>query len=123
MTSVKNKIVFFTGLVIGGLAGAGITFLLAPQSGKKTRTQMIERVTAFRDHMNDDFSEIGHLAQDQVMHWQLQGKEALEKGREGLSHLFDQGEGDFMKMISFSTDDVMRDIEQEENDVLETRGM
>ena len=28
------------GLVIGGLAGAGVALLLAPQSGKETRTQI-----------------------------------------------------------------------------------
>jgi gas vesicle protein len=38
-----------TGLLIGGLAGAGTMLLLAPQSGEKTRTQIQEKSIELRD--------------------------------------------------------------------------
>lgn len=37
------------GLVIGGLAGAGVALLLAPQSGKETRTQIQQKTMELRD--------------------------------------------------------------------------
>jgi gas vesicle protein len=38
-----------TGLLFGGLAGAGAMFLLAPQSGQKTRMQIREKGIELRD--------------------------------------------------------------------------
>lgn len=37
------------GLVLGGLAGAGVALLLAPQSGKETRTQIQQKTMELRD--------------------------------------------------------------------------
>jgi gas vesicle protein len=38
-----------TGLLFGGLAGAGAMFLLAPQSGQRTRMQIREKGVELRD--------------------------------------------------------------------------
>ena len=40
---------FLAGLLIGGLAGAVTMLLLAPQSGKKTRTQIQQKSIELRD--------------------------------------------------------------------------
>jgi gas vesicle protein len=40
---------FMAGLLIGGLAGAAAMLLLAPQSGKKTRTQIQQKSVELRD--------------------------------------------------------------------------
>ena len=40
---------FFAGLLVGGLAGAVAMLLLAPQSGKRTRTQIQEKSIELRD--------------------------------------------------------------------------
>ena len=40
---------FLAGLLIGGLAGAVVMLLLAPQSGKKTRTQIQLKSIELRD--------------------------------------------------------------------------
>lgn len=45
----KNVLGVLTGLMIGGLAGAGAMLLLAPQSGEKTRTQIQEKGIELRD--------------------------------------------------------------------------
>jgi gas vesicle protein len=44
---------FLAGLLIGGLAGAVAMLLLAPQSGKKTRTQIQEKSIELRDQTTD----------------------------------------------------------------------
>ena len=35
---------FFTGLVVGGLVGAAVALMLAPQSGEETRAQIRQRI-------------------------------------------------------------------------------
>ena len=40
---------FFAGLVIGGLVGATLALLLAPQSGEETRTMIKDKAIELRD--------------------------------------------------------------------------
>lgn len=40
---------FLAGFVIGGLVGAAVALILAPQSGSQTRTQIIEKGHTFRE--------------------------------------------------------------------------
>jgi gas vesicle protein len=47
--NAKNSWGFLTGLLVGGLAGAGAILLLAPQSGKKTRAQIQQKSIELRD--------------------------------------------------------------------------
>jgi len=44
---------FLAGLVIGGLTGAVTMLLLAPQAGKKTRTQIQEKSIELRDQTTE----------------------------------------------------------------------
>jgi len=39
--------------LIGGIIGAGFALLLAPQSGKKTRKQMMDAAEDVRDYASD----------------------------------------------------------------------
>jgi len=39
--------------LIGGIVGAGVALLLAPQSGKKTRRQMLDAAEDARDYASD----------------------------------------------------------------------
>lgn len=45
----NNILEVLTGVLIGGLAGAGTMLLLAPQSGEKTRAQIQEKGLELRD--------------------------------------------------------------------------
>ena len=40
-------------LVVGGLIGAGLALLLAPQSGKRTRQQIADLAEDLRDYASD----------------------------------------------------------------------
>jgi hypothetical protein len=40
-------------LVVGGLVGAGLALLLAPQSGKRTRQQIADLAEDLRDYASD----------------------------------------------------------------------
>ena len=44
---------FIAGVLAGGLAGAGAMLLLAPQSGKRTRTQIQRRSLELKDQATD----------------------------------------------------------------------
>jgi gas vesicle protein len=47
--NAKNSWGFLAGLLVGGLAGTGAMLLLAPQSGKETRTQIQQKSIELRD--------------------------------------------------------------------------
>ena len=46
-----------TGLVVGGLVGAGTILLLAPQSGEKTRAELQQGVEQLRERTSETVSE------------------------------------------------------------------
>ena len=66
---------FFNGLVLGGLIGAVLGFLFAPQHGEKTREQLRARI--------DEFVSLGRAAWDE-------GKEAASKKSDELKAKFEQ---------------------------------
>lgn len=41
---------FIVGLVLGAVVGAGLTFLTAPRSGKRTRRRLVRAVSGVRDN-------------------------------------------------------------------------
>ena len=45
---------FLTGFLIGGLAGAAMSLLMAPQSGEETREQIVSRGIELRDRADDE---------------------------------------------------------------------
>lgn len=45
---------FLAGFIIGGLVGAAVALVLAPQSGEDTRTQLAERSAEWRDLVNEN---------------------------------------------------------------------
>ncbi|MFT5197179.1 MAG: gas vesicle protein, partial [Candidatus Promineifilaceae bacterium] len=45
---------FLAGFIIGGLVGAAVALILAPQSGEETRTQFTERSSGWRDRVNEN---------------------------------------------------------------------
>jgi gas vesicle protein len=89
---------FFAGLVIGGLIGAALALLLAPQSGEETRAQIRDRSLEYKDRAEEGLfearqraTEVGHRAQVQVAALQEKGKEALEKGKQSAAEVIEKG--------------------------------
>jgi gas vesicle protein len=81
----NNVLGVLTGLLIGGLAGAGAMLLLAPQSGEKTRTQIQEKGIELRDHA----TEMVDTAMAQV--W-LTRKKITRDGRRKAKELLHHGQ-------------------------------
>jgi gas vesicle protein len=81
---------FLAGMLLGGLAGAGAMFLLAPQSGKRTRTQIREKSIELRDQtvktMEDTVAQVRTTAnqittniQEQVEGMQHRGQDLIDE--------------------------------------------
>ena len=93
---------FLGGLLIGGVAGAGVMTLLAPQSGKKTRRQMRRKGRKVRKQtistMEDGMAQARTAAHDmstnileQTEALQQRGHEALDEGIEHITNVVDAG--------------------------------
>ena len=89
MSNQNSGLLFFVGLVLGGLVGASLALLLAPQSGAETRGQIKDKGVELKDGAVEGLTEVGHRAQAQVTDWQ----ETLETGKhnatETISHSID----------------------------------
>lgn len=48
---------FMTGVVIGGLAGAGIMLLFAPRSGKRMRAKLQHQVEELREQLAEELED------------------------------------------------------------------
>ena len=45
---------FLAGFIIGGLVGAAVALVMAPQSGEETRTQLAERSVEWRNYVDEN---------------------------------------------------------------------
>jgi len=87
---------FLAGLLVGGLAGAGMVLLVAPQSGKKTRAQIRQKSSDLRDQTvktvegamaqtRDKARQIKDDIRDQAGELQQGGQGLLDEQRDHLS--------------------------------------
>jgi gas vesicle protein len=66
----RNVRSVLTGLLVGGLIGAGVMFLIVPRSGKATRLRIQNKTFDLRDRMTAN-AVIGIVAQFQSMARQI----------------------------------------------------
>lgn len=78
MSSQNRGALFLAGLVMGGVVGAGLALLLAPQSGEETRLQIRDKSFELKDGATESLTEAGNRAQAQVAAWQEKGQEVSE---------------------------------------------
>jgi len=82
----KNNIFgVLAGMMIGSLAGAVTMLLLAPRSGKDTRTQLIEKGIELRDRTTG-------VMEDTIAQVRLSANKITMSGREKANELLQQGE-------------------------------
>jgi gas vesicle protein len=93
---------FLAGLLIGSLAGAGTVLLLAPQSGKETRTQIQRKSIELRNQAAETVEDV--VAQSRVKARQItadvheqaealqqRGQNMLDEQKERLSTVVEAG--------------------------------
>ena len=92
----------FTGLVIGGLVGAGTMLLFAPQAGQRTRAELQEGVGQLRDKTSETVKvklsqartkadELKTTAQAKAGELQSQGQDLIAKQLDRVSELAEAG--------------------------------
>lgn len=103
MSSQNSETLFFTGLVIGGLVGAGLALLLVPQSGEETRGQIRDKSLELKDGAMEGLAEAGHRAQAQAAAWQQKGKhnatEAISRSKNGIIQAVNQSKDRIVEAV------------------------
>lgn len=76
---------FAAGLFLGGLLGAVLGLLMAPQSGEETRRQLSERGIELRDEVQKRAGELQDKLPSVVEEQRSRVQEAIEKGKEAAA--------------------------------------
>ena len=90
---LRNAGMFSMGLLLGGVIGSAAMLLLAPQSGKKTRTQLEENGVELRDQLTQTVQdtvaqasgqarEISRAVRKQAKLLESRGQEAIDDQKE-----------------------------------------
>ncbi len=97
-----DVLAFLTGFVVGGLVGAGVTLLLAPQSGAETREQIRAKSVEVKGRAEEEIAKTRERAEQTLEEARLkaeavaadlrrraddvqaQGRKVLEEGRKQL---------------------------------------
>jgi gas vesicle protein len=96
--TVSNTMRVLVGLVMGGLVGAGVMMLLAPQSGKRTRALIQRKGIELREQAADGLDEavaqvrgkarqVSHTFSDKADELQQRGQDLIDEQKDNLSAL------------------------------------
>lgn len=114
---------FLIGFIIGGLTGAVVSLLFAPQSGGETRTYIKDRAIELGDRVNET---AGRISQDVDLHtreYRDRANEYAEKARTTLQDLSRKGSDavDEQKArLSDAVDSALRTAKRAKDDALES---
>ncbi len=73
---------FLIGFFVGGLTGAVVSLLLAPQSGEETRTVIKERAIELRDKASETAGEVYNKAEETANEAVKRAEELLAEAKE-----------------------------------------
>lgn len=76
---------FLAGLFVGGVVGAVVGLLLAPQSGEETRAQIAERGIELRSTFEKKAGELQEKVPEYLDDQRRRLAEAVEKGKEAAA--------------------------------------
>jgi gas vesicle protein len=79
---------FLSGFFLGGLIGAGLALLLAPQRGEETREQLRERGIELRGRVDEMTARAREGAGGVV----ARGRGAVDEGRASVRQAIDEGQ-------------------------------
>jgi gas vesicle protein len=106
LSSFLAGLVFLAGLLLGGLIGAGVALLLAPQSGHKTRRQIRRKGRDLREQTTDTITDtiedgvaqvrskaqqVTSSIQEQTEALQQRGQDVVDKGKERFVAVVEAG--------------------------------
>lgn len=95
----NNIVGVLVGTMIGALAGAVTMLLLAPQSGKRTRTQIQHKSIELRDRTAE-------MVQDAVAQARSDGRKIAKDGQRKASELLQQGQNMVADQLEYVSDAV-----------------
>ena len=72
---------FITGFVIGGLVGAAVSLLLAPQSGEETRTLIREKSIEIKDQVEQTADETRQKAEQLAADAKAKAEDLQKRGQ------------------------------------------
>jgi len=78
---------FLAGLIIGGLTGAAVALLMAPQSGEETRTLIKDRSIELKDRAVEYGQDARSRAEKALEDARLRADDALEELRQRADEL------------------------------------
>ena len=64
---------FFSGILLGGLIGAAVALLMAPQSGEETRKLIREKGIELRDMSNEALEKAARCRRRRAARWARRG--------------------------------------------------
>lgn len=104
--SIQNSgALFFAGLVTGGVVGAGLALLLAPQSGEETRSQIKAKSFELKDEAVEGLVEAGRRAQAQADTWQEKGQDvtgAISRSKDSIIQAVSQSKDRVVEAVGSS---------------------
>jgi len=78
---------FIAGVIVGGLTGAAIALLMAPQSGEEVRGAIREKSIELRDRASETVEEARLRAEKAIEEAQAQAETAIEEMRKRVEEL------------------------------------
>jgi gas vesicle protein len=96
---------FLAGVIIGGLIGAAVGLLLAPQPGEETREQLRERGIELKERV----VELSEEARKKAEEFQDEGRTALETQASRVKGAIEEGK----KAASKKKKDLLEELEKE----------
>ena len=90
---------------MGGVVGAGVALILAPQSGRETRSQISAKSFALKEGAVEGLTEAGQRAQAQADAWQEKGQEvakAVNRSKDNLIQAVSDGKDSVVEAVSSS---------------------
>jgi gas vesicle protein len=82
---------FLVGLVMGGLIGAAVALLYAPQSGEETREAIRTRSIELREQATEQATQLREAAMQRIESLQAEVSELQNKLQEGVAAKTGQG--------------------------------